>query len=497
MRSRVRMVLQRLVSPRRFADDQSGQISFLMVLAMFALTPLVGLIMNVSDAVESKTRAQEVADAAAYASAGAGARSLNFIANGNIAIFELTAWIVVVDALKPALRRAETSLVAQEIASNAMKATPDPTGITLAVATAWNLKVIQEKATVKIFKGVRDSALQATRQVAVSTRKAVSGAQRVVAKGMVPIMNAAGVLGGQAASEGLRQPVVPLPVSLRIPPVLPAIPVQEVTMEHFEGNSQFMGTDVADPGQKSTEELQAEREEEAEKLSQKLIQAEYSKLLAENGFEDDIWDFDTFSTDQIGLVVVDTEREELFVRATETIESMSAAEKDEIARQELDTPSADGTQVAPGGRPSQEFEELYEPVLITLLAATTLSGSGGFLAHEANKRIKDQFRGKASGSNPKTPAPPKVFALEKNEIDQDYADQFFRHTWIVTAQRPLPALRGVFGEGSEPVVALAESLIFNTESWDLVTPRWEAALVPVKKLPTSLPLLPTPLEIHH
>ena len=86
--------------------------------------------------------------------------------------------------------------------------------------------------------------------------------------------------------------------------------------------------------------------------------------------------------------------------------------------------------------------------------------------------------------------------LEGNSVDQGFADTYFRKTWGAHAEPPRALLASIYrGEQSSGrTAAVAESMAFNPASWDLVTPRWEAALVPVKRRYMDLA---RPLDLVH
>lgn len=93
-----------------------------------------------------------------------------------------------------------------------------------------------------------------------------------------------------------------------------------------------------------------------------------------------------------------------------------------------------------------------------------------------------------------------TLAVEGGSVTQSHVDERYRRTWNLLADPPRPWLPALFSGGSERRIgAIAESLTFNADAWDLVTPRWEAALVPVRArfggpLPRGLPLTTDPAE---
>ncbi len=75
-----------------------------------------------------------------------------------------------------------------------------------------------------------------------------------------------------------------------------------------------------------------------------------------------------------------------------------------------------------------------------------------------------------------------VFQRDPSKMGPRYIQKYFRMTMYVKREALTRRLPGFLGERSDQdMFAMAESLVYNPDSWDLVTPCWEAALVPVTR----------------
>lgn len=127
-----------------------------------------------------------------------------------------------------------------------------------------------------------------------------------------------------------------------------------------------------------------------------------------------------------------------------------------------------------GARARQELDKLVPPIAGKLQIAF-LSNASGFYRSNAASRLNTWMRRDGV----------KVLKLLKEDrrVDRSFADTYFRRTWTAQADPPVPMMRALFrgGQVEDRMGAVAEALTFNSSGWNLVTPRWEAELVPVKR----------------
>jgi hypothetical protein len=118
------------------------------------------------------------------------------------------------------------------------------------------------------------------------------------------------------------------------------------------------------------------------------------------------------------------------------------------------------------------------PVFWQLVATTSLSGAWHVWREETWRR----YRRLAQRNAPQVTA----FDRRPERVTRSFTDRHFRFAW--SGERPAERLTmtGVFGVRAHvPTLALAEAKVGNPVRFDLVTPRWDAVLVPVTKHPLA------------
>src|SRR5262249_54007585 len=94
------MVIERLARLRTLGRDDRGTISVLSVITVFALTIVLGMVINAGRNVDEKVRLQNAADAAAYSGGAVVARGLNALAFSNHLEGEIFGLVAVFRAMR-------------------------------------------------------------------------------------------------------------------------------------------------------------------------------------------------------------------------------------------------------------------------------------------------------------------------------------------------------------------------------------------------------------
>ncbi|MEZ5962254.1 MAG: pilus assembly protein TadG-related protein [Planctomycetota bacterium] len=195
------------------AAQQRGQAAFLVIIALVAILPLLGLVVNTGRAARGKVETQNVVDKSAYASAGTTARLLNLSANLNIAMLDLTAILAMMDAVEPTYEGGMWSLFWEELGASIFGG-----------SAALSAKIAQERYVLNMFRAA-GQAFGRFRPQIEALRRFLGRAQRTV---VGQPLRTAPTAAAYAAAASEPDGVVLVPTA-----VLPRFPIGYVRLAHY------------------------------------------------------------------------------------------------------------------------------------------------------------------------------------------------------------------------------------------------------------------------
>lgn len=196
---------------QRFRRCERAAVGFLFLFVFYAAAALLGLVANIGNATRQRVEAQNVVDAAAHAAATHTARGLNLIANCNVAVLELTAFVAMADAFEPTYQKSMEQLDWYR-----------PLTALPYVGAKWAAEIAREEIALQTFRAI-GVGFGALRPTVDSTRHAVGevSAGIVAALPALPITAAV----GSGRTNGPEVRLIPLYV--------PRLPIERQRIEYY------------------------------------------------------------------------------------------------------------------------------------------------------------------------------------------------------------------------------------------------------------------------